>query len=141
MEPKTQAVKPSIPEQNLVNTDDNEVGIKRLFSKAKAKLKLKLKLESESESECESEEGISRKTKIIVLTECPTTTEPCAIYYTDTLSQSLLIVCKNAKHTTNSDIEKKVEGMDKLGRQPAEAPTNNRLRMETTASNSSNCHG
>ena len=83
MEP--QAAKHSISEQNLVNTD-NEVGIKRLSSKAKA------------ESECESS---SRKAKIIVLTECPTTTEPCAIYYTDTLSQSLLIVCKNPRHTHN----------------------------------------
>jgi hypothetical protein len=87
----------------------------------------------------EGQQGQQRKEPIIILTECPT--EPCHIRYTDVLSQSLLIVCKNSKHAgADTDIEKKVEGMDKLGRQPAQAPTNNRHRIETTARNS-DCHG
>jgi hypothetical protein len=54
-------------------------------------------------------------THIITVTEC--LTEPCAIYYTDTLSQSLLVICKNKKHVdlvpldrdTDIDIEKRVK--------------------------------
>jgi hypothetical protein len=43
--------------------------------------------------------------RIITITKC--LSEPCAIFYTDTLSQSILIECKDPKH--NTDIQK-VEG-------------------------------
>lgn len=43
----------------------------------------------------------------IKITECPT--DPCAIYYTDAISQSILVVCQNPKHTdTAKDIEKQL---------------------------------
>jgi hypothetical protein len=43
----------------------------------------------------------------IKITECPT--DPCAIYYTDAISQSILVVCQNPKHTdTAKGIEKQV---------------------------------
>jgi hypothetical protein len=45
-----------------------------------------------------------QRPRIITITECPT--EPCEIFYTDTLSQSILIECKNLKHKTNADIQK-----------------------------------
>jgi hypothetical protein len=83
LEPKS--AKPSISsEDNLINSADAEdkESIKRL-----------------SRAGCEN-----TKADVVVLTECPT--KPCAIYYTDTLSQSLLIVCKNPKHE-DADMEKK----------------------------------
>jgi hypothetical protein len=47
-------------------------------------------------------------TQIITITECPT--EPCAVYYTDALSQSFLVICKNKKHAysdmPDADVEK-----------------------------------
>jgi hypothetical protein len=56
----------------------------------------------------------------IRITECPT--DPCAIYYTDAISQSILVVCKNPKHTdVDADIEK-VKGMDEVTNQPNPQP-------------------
>jgi hypothetical protein len=54
------------------------------------------------------------KESIVILNECPTV--PCQVYYTDALSESLLIICKSPKHKTtpdayadaNTDIEKVV---------------------------------
>lgn len=40
--------------------------------------------------------------RIIRITEC--LSEPCALYYTDTISQSTLIICQNPKH--NKGVEK-----------------------------------
>ena len=57
-------------------------------------------------------------TQIIQVTECPT--EPCAIYYTDSLSQSILVICKNKKHadshSPDTDVEKQESGVN--GSQP-----------------------
>ena len=46
--------------------------------------------------------------RYIKITECPT--EPCAIFYTDAISQSIVVVCENPKHTynTDTDIQKQV---------------------------------
>ena len=56
--------------------------------------------------------------QIITVSECPT--EPCAIYYTDSLSQSILVICKNKKHAhsnpPDSDVEKQESGVN--GSQP-----------------------
>ena len=76
-----------------------------------------------------------RNADVVVITKCPTT--PCAIYYTDTLSQSLPVLCINPKHTdADTDIEK-VEDMEEIGCEPAQASTNRRS-IETTAR--SDCH-
>jgi hypothetical protein len=72
------------------------------------------------QQEPEQTEQQGHREHLITLTECPA--ELCAVYYTDTWSQSLLIVCRNPKHTTavadtdTEDIEK-VKGMDKLASQ------------------------
>jgi hypothetical protein len=66
-----QAAKRSIPEDNLVNTD-NKVCIKRL-----------------SKAECKSR-------KAVIITKC--LCEPCPRVYTDTISESILIECKDPKH-------------------------------------------
>ena len=46
-------------------------------------------------------------THIITVTECPT--EPCAVYYTDTLSQSLLVICKNKKHVDLDPLDRDID--------------------------------
>jgi hypothetical protein len=57
-------------------------------------------------------------TQIIIVTEC--LTEPCPVYYTDSLSQSILVICKNKKHTDSdppdSIVEKQESGVN--GSQP-----------------------
>lgn len=66
-----QAAKRSIPEDNLVNTD-NKVDIKSL-----------------SKAECKSR-------KAVIITKC--LCEPCPRVYTDTISESILIECKDPHH-------------------------------------------
>jgi uncharacterized protein YycO len=53
------------------------------------------------------QQRVKKQQPPIIITECPT--EPCAIYYTDTFSQSILIICRSQKHATNADIQKEVE--------------------------------
>jgi hypothetical protein len=75
-----QAAKRSIPEDNLVNTD-NKVCIKRLSN--------------------------AEFRKLVVITKC--LCEPCPRVYTDTISESILIECKDPKHNTGIE---KVEGRE-----------------------------
>jgi hypothetical protein len=42
----------------------------------------------------------SRKADVIVIMEC--LSDPCPGFYTDSLSQSLLVVCKDPKHTSTT---------------------------------------
>jgi hypothetical protein len=64
------------------------------------------------------EEEQEQVTQIIPVTEC--LTEPCPIYYTDSLSQSILVICKNKKHAHSDpadiDVEKQENGVN--GSQP-----------------------
>jgi hypothetical protein len=48
-----------------------------------------------------------QQSRIITITECPT--EPCAVYYTDSLSQSVLVICRNPKHGDRLDIGIEIE--------------------------------
>jgi len=60
-----------------------------------------------------------QQSKIITVTECPT--EPCTVYYTDALSQSVLVICRNRKH---ADAEKRKAGessASNLNRWPEDA--------------------
>jgi PIN domain nuclease of toxin-antitoxin system len=41
---------------------------------------------------------------VVTLTNCPT--EPCAIFYTDAISQSILVICKDARHTNTQQTTK-----------------------------------
>jgi hypothetical protein len=66
-----QVAKHSIPESNLVSTDDKEA-IKRLSKQA------------------------SQNRKLVVITKC--LCDPCPEFYTDTLSESILIRCKDPRH-------------------------------------------
>ena len=78
-------------------------------------------------------------THIITVTECPT--EPCAVYYTDTLSHSLLVICKNKKHAdlvpldrdTDIDIEKKVKDWRLTNARPAGQPETQQPRYHRGA--------
>jgi hypothetical protein len=46
----------------------------------------------------------------IKITQCPT--DPCAIYYTDAISRSILVICKDPKHTdTGKDKATEKTGM------------------------------
>jgi len=72
-----QAAKHSTPEDNPV-INGNRASIKSLFK-----------------SECES-----RKTVIITKCLC----EPCPIFYTDTISGSIFIKCRDPRHTFNGDV-------------------------------------
>ncbi len=56
--------------------------------------------------------------RIITLATCPT--EPCCIYYTDSISQSLFIICKDKRHANENlhgtDIQKQVEASQVVSR-------------------------
>lgn len=71
-----QAAKHSIPEENPASTD-NRVSIKRLFKPGRD----------------------SRKA--VVITKC--LCEPCSIFYTDTISGSIFIECRDPRHTFDGD--------------------------------------
>jgi hypothetical protein len=66
----------------------------------------------------DEEQAIKKQNHIIKITQC--LSDPCAVYYTDSLSQSILIVCTNPKHTDSDSggkgIEKLESGVD--GDQP-----------------------
>jgi hypothetical protein len=49
----------------------------------------------------------SRQRDVIITTEC--LTDPCPGFYTDALSQSLLVVCKNPKHTGADTYDNAIE--------------------------------
>ena len=71
-----QAAKHSTPEDDLVSTD-NKIGIKSI-----------------SKTERESR-------KAVVITKC--LCEPCPIFYTDTISGSIFIECRDPRHTCIGD--------------------------------------
>ena len=73
---------------------------------------------SSSMTAADEKQGIKKQNHIIKITQC--LSDPCAVYYTDSLSQSILIVCENPKHTDSdsfsTDIEKLESGVN--GSQP-----------------------
>ena len=68
-----QAARHSIPKENPVNSD-NKVDIKSL-----------------------SKSGWSRK--VVLITKC--LCEPCPRFYTDTISESIFIECRDPRHTSH----------------------------------------
>jgi hypothetical protein len=68
-----QAAQHSIPEENLLASNDAKESIKRLFN------------------------ADNEFRKIVVITKC--LGEPCPRFYTDTLSESIFIECRDPRHT------------------------------------------
>jgi hypothetical protein len=71
------AAKHSTPDENLVNSN-NKVGIKRI-SKAQYD-----------------------NSKVIVITKC--LCEPCPRFYTDTISESIFVECRDPRHTCRVEV-------------------------------------
>jgi hypothetical protein len=66
--------------------------------------------------------------KHVIITKC--LSDPCPRFYTDTLSQSILIECKNPRHKTNTDTEKVEEKKARLPGQPIPTPNHRNIDRE-----------
>jgi hypothetical protein len=72
-----QAAQHSIPEDSLLTTNNVKESIKRLS------------------------DAVTKVRKVVVISRC--LCDPCPGFYTDTLSESILIECKDPRHTSCDD--------------------------------------